>query len=499
MTNKEKYNYVLELKNVGKQFGGIQALSDVSFSVERGTIHALVGENGAGKSTLMKILSGIYNKDGGKTIIDGKEINIGSYAHSQSLGVALVPQELALVSDFTVGENIFLGNEPKRFGTSIIDQKLLYKKTKNLLDELNIMVDPKAKITDLSVSDQQMIVIAKSLSQNAKILILDEPTARLGHHEIEQLLDYVLYLKSQGITIIYISHHFEELFQISDEITVLRDGKSVATKKTKKVTEDELIKLMVNKDFTHSFNKVKRNIGEELLRVENMKKQDTVNNVSFSVKKGEILGFAGLVGAGRTEMVRALLGIDSKDGGKVFLEGKEVHFRNLRDSVKAGLVLVPEERRKQGVVSELSVQSNISLGSLEMLSTGTIIKPKKEKQIVKDLIERLKIRTSSPNQLVGNLSGGNQQKVVLAKWLSRPVKIFFLDEPTRGIDIGAKNEIYKLIEKLANEGATIVMISSEIPELKAICDRIIVMKNGRNVADLPNNEIEADRILAHSM
>ena len=353
---------------------------------------------------------------------------------------------------------------------------------------------------DLSVSDQQMVVIAKSLSQNAKILILDEPTARLGHHEIDHLLNYIIHLKSQGITIIYISHHFEELFKISDEITVLRDGQSIATKRTKDVTKDDLIRMMVNRDFNSFFSKADRTIGDEILKVENLSRKGVVNNVSFSVKRGEILGISGLVGAGRTETVRTLLSIDKKDSGKVFLEGKEVNFKSLRDSIKAGLVLVPEERRKQGIVSDLSVQSNISLGSLEMLSSrGSIINKSKEKNVVKDLIEKLQVRTSGPDQLVGNLSGGNQQKVVLAKWISRPVKIFFLDEPTRGIDIGAKGEIYKLIEDLASNGTSVVMISSEIPELQAICDRIIVMKEGHNVAELKKNEFEADTILAHAM
>ena len=496
---EKKTSLALELKGVSKQFGGIHALKDVSFGIKKGTVHALVGENGAGKSTLMKILSGIYSKDTGETIIDGKSINISSFAHSQSLGIALVPQELSLVQEFSIAENIFLGNEPKWYGTSIINQKELNKRARKLLESLDIKLDPKEKIMDLSVSDQQMVVIAKSLSQNAKILILDEPTARLGHHEIEHLLDYIIHLKSQGITIIYISHHFEELFKISDEITVLRDGQTIATKRTKDVTKDDLIRMMVNRDFNSFFSKANRTVGDEILQVENLSRKGIVNNVSFSVKKGEILGISGLVGAGRTEMVRTLLGVDKKDSGKVLLEGKEMNFRSLRDSIKSGLVLVPEERRKQGIVSDLSVQSNVSLGSLEMLSRGTIINKSKEKVVVKDLIKKLQVRTSGPDQLVGNLSGGNQQKVVLAKWISRPVKIFFLDEPTRGIDIGAKGEIYKLIEDLAANGTSIVMVSSEIPELQAICDRIIVMKDGHNVAELQKNEFEADTILAHAM
>ncbi|MFS0647608.1 ATP-binding cassette domain-containing protein, partial [Siminovitchia sp. 179-K 8D1 HS] len=301
------------------------------------------------------------------------------------------------MQEFTVAENIFLGREPKWYGTSIVNQAVLNKNADQLLKKLNINLNPKTRVVELSVSDQQMVVIAKSLSQNAKILILDEPTARLGHHEIEQLLEYIIHLKKHGMTIIYISHHFDELFKISDEITVLRDGKSVATKNTCDVTKDELIKMMVNREFSDFLNKdhkTERSIGPELLKVQGLSKKGVVNNVSFTVREGEILGISGLVGAGRTEMIRTLLGVDKKDSGTVILEGKEMNFKSLRDSIKSGLVLVPEERRKQGIVGDLSVQANISLGSLETYSKGPIINQNKEKQGVKDLINRLHVRRS---------------------------------------------------------------------------------------------------------
>ncbi|ADU31984.1 sugar ABC transporter ATP-binding protein [Evansella cellulosilytica] len=496
-------NNIIEMRNVSKRFGGTKALDNVNFSVEKGSIHALLGENGAGKSTLMKILSGVYSKDDGQIFLDGEEVNIQSYSHSQTIGIALVPQELSLVQYFTVGENIFLGREPKYKGTNLINWKKLYKDTETLLKDLNIKLSAKTVVNDLSVSEQQMVIIAKVLSLNAKVIIMDEPTARLGHQEVEKLLDYVKYLKSEGISIIYISHHLEEIYKVCDEITVLRDGKTVGTKKTTEVKIEELINLMVNREFSSAIKKVSNeqtntDKNEEVLRVENLSNA-RVKDINFSVGRGEILGISGLVGAGRTEMVRALLGIDKRNSGDIFLEGKKIKLNDMSDAVDAGLVLVPEERRKQGVVLDLSIRSNISLGNLSSFCVGPFLNQKKERQVAKDLIKKLRVRTGSAEQLVSNLSGGNQQKVVLAKWMSRPVKVFILDEPTRGIDVGSKGEIYQLINDLAKEGTAVVMISSEIPEIQAVCDRVLVMKEGKITGELTSEELEADKILSYAI
>ncbi|MFM1652655.1 sugar ABC transporter ATP-binding protein [Brevibacillus sp. B_LB10_24] len=499
MASEQNNENVIEMRGVSKWFGGIRALHNVNLSVKKGSVHALMGENGAGKSTLMKILSGVYRKDEGNILLDGKVAEIPDYAGSQALGIALVPQELALVPRFSVAENIFLGREPRRYGSTLVDWKRLFAQTETLLKELNIKLNPRTPVDELSVSEQQMTVIAKALSMQARILIMDEPTARLGHQEAIQLLDYIRYLKSQQITVIYISHHLDEIFEISDEITVLRDGETILTKKTGDFDKDELIRLMVNRDIEQTIAKEQVQIGEELLRVENLSRSDVVKNVSFSVRRGEVLGISGLVGAGRSEMVRSLLGIDAKSSGRVFLEGREVFLRSVKDAVKAGLVLVPEERRRQGVVLDLSVRANISLGNLAAYSRGGLLQKGKERSMAADLVKKLNIKTSDMDQLVVNLSGGNQQKVVLAKWMNRPVKVFFLDEPTRGIDVGAKSEIYRLINQLASEGTAVVMISSEIPELQAICDRVLVMKEGQIAAELDRSELQAETILSHAI
>lgn len=491
----------IEMIGVSKHFGGIQALKNVSFSVKKGSVHALVGENGAGKSTLMKILSGVYKKDQGRTILDDKDVEINDYSHSQALGIAFVPQELALVQYFSVAENIFLGREPRQAGKTLIDWKGLYKDTEKLLEELNINLNPKTKVRDLSVSDQQMVVIARILSQDAKVIIMDEPTARLGHHEIIKLLDYIRYLKAKGNTIIYISHRLEEIFEICDSVTVLRDGEAVSTKEVKDVTKDELIKLMVNRDVkSGQILYGDRKLAGEVLQVKNLTRTGVVRDISFSVRAGEILGIFGLVGSGRTETIRAMLGIDPRHGGTILLEGREVNFRNIRDSIKAGLVLVPEERRNQGVILSLSIRSNVTLGDLKKYGRFGILDQRKEKQAVTELVDRLRVRRSSIEQKVGDLSGGNQQKVVLSKWMANEVKVFLLDEPTRGIDVGAKSEIYQLIEKIASEGTAVVIISSEIPEIQSICDRVIIMKEGQITAELNRDQLQsAETILKYAI
>ncbi len=497
MTKKET---AIEMKGISKSFGGVKAIKSTNLIVEKGTIHALVGENGAGKSTLMKILCGLITKDSGKITILGKETEIESYVHSQELGIAIVPQELSLVESFTVAENIFLGREPVS-KCGIVDKKKLFADTEELLKKLNIDLDAKAIIRDLSVSNKQMVVIAKVLSLDAEIIIMDEPTARLGEQEIKGFLEYMKYLREKGITIIYISHKLEEVFEISDKITVLRDGSMIGTHNASDITEDQLIMEMVNRT-SESLNihKTKKEFKEEVLRAEHLSCDRIVVDASFSLFKGEILGFYGIVGSGRTEMIRALLGIDKLKGGKVFLNGKEVFFKNICQSTEAGLVLVPEERRQQGLVMNFTIRENSTLGKLKNYSRLGIINGKKEAKVVNNLVDKLQVNCRNIEQKAGNLSGGNQQKVVISKFIDMPVDIFIFDEPTRGIDVGAKSEIYSLIEEISASGKSIIIISSEIPELQSICDRVAVMREGRVVKILNDEEFEdAENILKYSI
>lgn len=493
---------IISMQNIDKHFGGIYALRDVSLNLKKGTVHALVGENGAGKSTLVKILTGVVTKDAGTVQMDGKPLEIKDYAHAQDLGIALVPQELALVDYFTVGENIFLGREPRIKGTKLINWQKLYKNTKDLLNELKIDLDPRKKIKDLSVSDKQMLVIARNLSRNARILIMDEPTARLGYHEIEKLLDYINYLKENGKSIIYISHRLEEIFKICDEVTVLRDGQIVGNLPVSEIDQKKLIKLMVNREITQSDEFVKnRTIGEEILRVENISRKTLVKDVSFSLRKGEVLGFFGMVGSGRTEMIRSVLGIDKKESGEVYLNQKQVNFKHITDSIKAGIALVPEERRQQGLVLSIPIRDNVTLGNLKKFSKLGLLQHRKEAKVATECVDKVRLKRRSIAQKASDLSGGNQQKVVIAKLIARgEIKVYIFDEPTRGIDVGAKSEIYSLISDIARSGIPSIVISSEIPELQMLCDRVIVMHEGKAVATLTREQfMDPETILKYAI
>ena len=442
----------IEMIGVKKSFGGLHALKEVNFVVTSGTCHGLIGENGAGKSTLMKVLGGTVHKDEGTVIVNGKEVNIRNKHMSQELGIAFVPQELDFISNFTVAENIYLGNEPLN-GLGIIDKKKLYSDTKQLLDELRINLNPYKRAGDLNVSQQQMMIIAQALAHNANIIIMDEPTARLGHEEIEHLLSYISFLKQAGKTIIFISHHLEEVKRVADMVTVMRDGTTILTTETSKVSVPDLIKAMVNRDVSGQFvEETGHNISDLMLSVSDLKLTKKNNGISFEVHKGEIIGFFGLVGSGRTEMIRSLLKIDKQYNSKIVLDGKTVKFRNYKDAINSGIVLVPEERRKQGVILSSSISDNISLGQLDRFTRYFFINRRKEKQCTKCSAEAMNIICQSIDQKVNTLSGGNQQKVVLAKHVESDIKVFILDEPTS--------------------------ISSEIPELQRLCDTIYVMRQG---------------------
>ena len=484
--------YTIEMSHIDKQFGGVYALKDVSLSLKKGTVLALLGENGAGKSTLMKILTGVITKDGGTVKMNGAEINPRNYAEAQNMGIAYVPQELALVDYFTVAENIYLGREPYIKGTKIVDFRKMYADAANLLDELKIKLDPKAKVKDLSVSGQQMLVIARILSQDAEVIIMDEPTARLGYHEIEELLDYIQYLKEKGKSIIYISHRLEEIFKIADEVTVLRDGCLIGTRPVSEMDEKRLIHMMVNRDveFTDEFVEGRQR-GEEVLRVENLSRSELVKDVSFNLYKGEVLGFFGLVGAGRTETIRSMLGVDKKVSGDIYLNGEKVEFKNIRDSIAAGIMLVPEERRQQGLVLSLPIRENVTLGNLKKFSKFGLLQKKKEKSVVTECVDKMTLSRRSIEQQAGELSGGNQQKVVLSKLIAHDdIQIYIFDEPTRGIDVGAKINIYRLISDFVKAGIPSIVISSEIPEIQALCDRVVVMSEGKVTAILNREQLK---------
>lgn len=495
----ERRRYAVEMKAISKHFGGIYALRHVDFRLKEGSIHALLGENGAGKSTLMKILSGLLYCDEGEILRNGKPADLRGYTHAQQQGIAIIPQELSLVESFTAAENIFLGREDVKLG--LIDKRKTNQRAAAVFEELKIDIDPAAPVKTLSVSQQQMLVIAKVLSLNAEVLIMDEPTARLGLRETEELLQYVQYLRSIGKSIVYISHKLEEIFQVCDEVTVLRDGRKIATHNVRDITTDKLIEEMVNRSTEQMVIDLKHSAtDEEILRVEEIRNEPLVKNVSFHLRKGEILGFYGLVGSGRTEMIRAIMGIDKCAGGRVFFNGERVRFKNIRQSIARGIVLVPEERRRQGLIMRMTICQNSTMNRLKRFVRMGLINRKKEVASVREMIDSLKIACRGVDQKVGDLSGGNQQKVVLSKYLATPVNIYVFDEPTRGIDVGAKNEIYALIDDVAAKGAAVILISSEIPELQGICDRVVVMREGETVAELQRDEFQnAETVLKHSI
>lgn len=498
---KANTDYILEMHGIKKSFGGVKALKNIDLKIKRGTCHALLGENGAGKSTLMKVLTGINKKDDGIVMFNGNEVDIQNLHQAEQLGIAIVPQELSFVSYFSVAENIFYGEEPTKKAFGLVDWKKLYKDCENKLKELRISLPSNERAGELNISDQQMMVIARVLSKDANLIIMDEPTARLGHTEVTKLLEYIKYLKEQGKTIIYISHRLEEIFKICDDITVLRDGETIQTSPTREMDSNKLIRLMVNREVnTTPTPKSQSNIGDVMLTVKSLNKKGVLNDISFEVRKGEILGFFGLVGSGRTETVRALLGVDRYDQAEITLEGKKVIFKNINQALNAGIALVPEERRRQGILPNTSIKGNISICDLSSLSHFGIIDKEKERIYAERCSNQLKIACSSVQQPVGQLSGGNQQKVVIAKYIDRNIKVLILDEPTRGIDVGAKDQIYEIIEGLAQKGMAVIVISSEIPELQLLCDRICVMSEGKITTVLDREAFQnSDNILRNAI
>lgn len=471
---------ILEISHVSKSFPGVKALNDVTFEVRRGDVHALVGENGAGKSTLMKILNGNYKRDEGTIKIDGKEVVLLNPLEARAAGISIIFQELNMIPNISVAENMFLGRLPIRKG--IVDKKKLYEDTKKALSRVGFEgLDPKAIMRTLSVAQQQMIEIARAISyENTKIILMDEPTAALTNAECNLLFDVIRRLKQEGITIIYISHKLEEIFEICDRITIIRDGCVIRSADLKGMTIREITEGMVGREITDQFPKRPKldPNAKEVLRVEGLCHGKTYHDISFSLRKGEVLGLAGLVGAGRTEIARGLFGIDFKDGGKIFIHGKEVNIKDPMSAIKYGLCYLSEDRKTEGLMGSLTVRLNTTASNLDPIMSKGLINHKKERVLVDGFIQKLRIRTPSMEQRVFNLSGGNMQKVVVAKWLNTDVDIYIFDEPTRGIDIGAKYEIYLLINELVAAGKAVIMISSELPEVIGMSDRVLIINKG---------------------
>lgn len=487
---------LLEMKHIEKSFNTIKVLNNIQFSLKAGTVHALMGENGAGKSTMMKILAGVYKSDAGEIFLNGKKVNLDSPKTSLKLGIAMIHQELSPIPQMTVAENIYLGREP---GSKLfMSYTEMYKKADQLLKSLNVHINPRVKIGTLKVADQQLIEIAKAISFNANIIIMDEPTSAIADREVDNLFRIIRSLKEQGRGIIYISHKMDEIFRIADEITVLRDGTYINTWLANDIEPSILIKNMVGRELNEVYPKVKVSAGETLLEIKNFSLKNKFRDINFYVKKGEILGFVGLVGAGRTEIMNSLFGLVPPDSGEIRMDGKLITIQKSQDAIKNGIAYVTEDRKNEGLILQMSVGKNITLASMKELHK-ILIKTKTERRLIKEQINFLKVKVNHPGQLVSSLSGGNQQKVVLAKWMMKNPKVMILDEPTRGIDVGAKAEIYKLMCEYVKNGNSIIMISSEMPEVMGMADRIIVLSNGCIAGELSREEFDQEQIMSYAV
>jgi ribose transport system ATP-binding protein len=483
---------ILALKNISKSYPGVQALDQVSIDFMTGEIHSIVGENGAGKSTLIKTITGAIQPTSGSILFNDIEMNGMNPIYALNQGISAIYQEFNLIPSLTVAENIFYGREI--VGKFFINRREMNLQSERILSKLGVAISPQSLVKDLSIGFQQIVEIAKSISTNAKVLIMDEPTAPLTSSEVEKLYEIVDQLKQQGMTVIYISHKFEEIFRLSDRITVMRDGRYIKTLLCKDTNKEELVSLMVGRALGQSYPAKSTEVGPPILEVRSFS-NEKIHNISFDLKEKEILGIAGLVGAGRTELARAIFGADPIAAGEMFIKGKRVNIRQPLDAIRYKLGLIPEDRKQHGALLNMNVKFNISYASLNHFTAYGILKPKQEKKLASDYIRALAIKTPSEQQTVKNLSGGNQQKVVLAKWLATQCDILIFDEPTRGIDVGAKQEIYLLMRELVNQGKSIIMISSEMPELIGMSDRILIIKEGKLSGEIEGAEITQERIL----
>lgn len=490
---------LLEMKHIGKGFPGVVALKDVSISLDRGQVLALLGENGAGKSTLIKVLAGVHEKDKGEIFIDGKEYHFTNPGQALEAGVAVIYQELCLAPDLSVAENIFLGKIPKK-KNRLIDVERMFQDAELLLKSIGSDIDPHVLVRELTIAQQQMVEIAKCLSFHSHIIVMDEPTSSLTSDEVSKLFQLIEKLKSEGIGIIYISHKMEEIFTIADKVTVIRDGSTVGSKMIGECQQKELIEMMVGRALNRYFIKEDHVQDEVVLEVKDFVTTYTDNPVSFFLRRGEILGFSGLVGAGRSELMRAVFGIDPKVRGTTIINGKKVEIRKAKDAIRNGLAMVSEDRKKEGLILYNDIAFNLSMLSTDKFISHLHVDKEKENQIIGEQIKRLKIKAFGPQQLAVNLSGGNQQKVVLGKWLAISPQIIIMDEPTRGIDVGAKAEIYEIMNQLVKEGHSIIMVSSELPEIINMCDRVVVMMEGAVTGILEKKEeLSQENIMYYSL
>jgi len=488
--------YIVELKNISKAFGGVQALDGVTFCCKTGEVHTLIGQNGAGKSTLVKILAGVYPPDSGKIIFDGRQVTFPSPHEAQQMGISIIYQEFNLIPHLSVAANVFLGREPHhRFG--ILKSSELNRQAEKVLQRLGVTIEPRIRVSNLSVAQQQMVEIAKALSLNARVLIMDEPSATLGTRELDNLFEVISALKKQNVAVIYISHRLEEIFKIADRVTVLRDGKLVDTCPLEDVDRSSLVRMMIGSStFNEQFPpRIKKEAGEEVLRIENLSTPPLLHDINLTVRSGEIVGLAGLIGSGRTELAQVIFGVRDYKTGSIYYKGKKVDYIMPRSAIERGMGLLPEDRKEEGLIMQLSVLKNCALASMRQRQRFGFITKKEERDAVTNVIERLQVKTPGLGHEVERLSGGNQQKVVISKWLLCNPDFIIFDEPTRGIDVQAKVEIWKLMRELANRGAAVLMISSELPEIIGMSDRILVMHKGKIAGELIAEEATEEEIL----
>ena len=489
---------MIEMTGISKAFNGNTVLNNVEFEIAPGEIHALMGENGAGKSTLMKILTGIYTRDSGEIKIKGNPVEFKNPKEAEQAGIAVIHQELNILPDLTVAENLFLGNE-KTFGKSgILKTKEMNKAAKEVLLNLGLDVDVKTTARNLSVGKQQIVEIAKAISSNADVIIMDEPTAALTDREIETLFETIRALQAKGVSFVYISHRMEEIFAICDRITILRDGSYVGVRNIKETTFDEIVQMMVGRELGGRFPDRTSKIGDVKLVAKNLTRKGFFEDVSFELRKGEILGVAGLMGAGRTEVVQSLFGYKKLDSGELILDGKQVKINTPLDAIKLGFGFVTEDRKSEGLILDFSVKENLGITNFNKISKNGVVNNQKEKSLYDSMVKRLGVRTSGPGQTVKSLSGGNQQKIVIAKWLGIEPDILILDEPTRGVDVGAKKEIYSIVNTLAENGVSIIMISSELPEIIGMVDRVLVMHEGKITGEITKEEMTQEKIMHYA-
>ncbi|MBR1560553.1 MAG: sugar ABC transporter ATP-binding protein [Clostridia bacterium] len=484
---------ILSLKNITKEFPGVKALDDVTINIERGTIHGLVGENGAGKSTLIKVLAGIYHPEKGEIVLEGESKRFSSPIEARAAGISVVHQEIKLAEPLSVAENMFLGNVMMK--GRLVDWKGMRQRAREIVADLGMDIDVNAQVSSLTVAKKQIVEIMHAINNNSKILVMDEPSAVLTNRELEVMFRIVRQLREKGITIIYISHRLDEVFDLCDNVSVLRDGRHIETRPIEQFDRASLINMMVGREMGQEYPKEPGKIGDTILEVKHLTR-GILKDISFEVKAGEVFGISGLVGAGRTELARAILGIDKPESGEVFVRGKKTRYRTFSDAIKDGLGLIPEDRKLQGLVQIMTVKRNTTLVNLPRIAPGGVIQSGLEESLSQEYAKKLRVVTPSMDTEVQYLSGGNQQKVVIAKWLFQEAEILFLDEPTRGIDVGAKSEIYRLINEMVKEGKTVIMISSEMPELLGMCDRIMVMHEGHKMGELTAEEATQEKIMA---